>query len=88
MRHDHGYIHTPKTKLIPCMECNSMIEVGWKTRTPKRCTFCSETAEAEALRQIAQGFGPVWEKWIMGMARFISQHTGGDKPGNGKIPRL
>lgn len=78
----------PPTKIVACMVCEGPMEVGHKTRAPKRCVACAINAETEAAIQIAQKSGPYYEKWLDGMVkatqRLILTYGGGSTNDTGQ----
>lgn len=78
----------PPTKIVPCIVCEGPMEVGHKTRVPKRCVACAIKAEAAAAIQIAQKSGPYYERWLNGMVkatqRLILTYGGGAENGDGQ----
>lgn len=63
------YTPKPRTKIVQCSVCQEDIEVGWKTRSPKRCMSCGIKEYVIATNQIAQQWGPYYDKWQEGMRR-------------------
>lgn len=86
MRHDHLYVHCPKTKIVQCDSCGEAVEVGWKRKRPIRCTPCAEAAITSAIRQMAGKSGPVYERWITGISDFIDRTKGGNTTPTENLP--
>jgi hypothetical protein len=77
MRHDIGYVVTPKTQIVPCRECGRAIEIGWKTRTPKRCVPCGEAAFIENAIEIHEMSGLGHERRLKGLLEYMLRTPGG-----------
>ena len=76
-RHDEGYVPAPKTRVVPCADCQAGIEVGWKRRTPARCVDCAERAQIESILGMHNRTGPYYEKWARKMTAFLTRELGG-----------
>lgn len=63
---------TRKFKIVHCRDCGCDMRVGSNTRTPKRCVECGVKAVTDACNQISNKSGPVYEKRLAGMARFLA----------------
>lgn len=70
-RHDHEYIPAFKIKIVPCCKCGTGIEVGNARTRPARCEDCAVKAYQDAMNQLREKSGPVFEKWLTGITRGI-----------------
>jgi hypothetical protein len=55
-----------KFKVMACRECGVPMDVGSNTSNSPRCVECGIDIMAENLRQIHQGRGPYFDKWLAG----------------------
>jgi hypothetical protein len=80
-RHDALYIPDPPTKIVPCVVCQTGLEVGTKVRSPQRCVACGCKALAANIREIHQKSGPYYERWLSGIIRGVSSQPGARESG-------
>lgn len=64
---------TIRTKVMPCKYCGVGMQVGITTRKAPWHPKCASDLAEKAIREIAAGKGPGYEKWKAGMAKFAAR---------------
>lgn len=66
-----------KTKEMPCRSCSKPMTVGARTRNQPRCFECGIKASVQAIRQMQEKRGPIYERYRAGMARYYDREIKG-----------
>lgn len=61
------------TKIVHCVKCGKPMQVGIRTRKPKRCLECGIDALTEHNMQVHNRTGEGYAKWLAGMQNFIAR---------------
>lgn len=75
----------PTTKLMPCRLCGQPQTVSIYRSKPIKCASCNGDVMIDAIRQMANRSGPVYEKYLAARRNAISRQGRGRAPDQAPI---